>query len=287
MTNNYIELILIKEKLSPEYSDIFIEQFGVYQIIEIFDLIPDILFWVKDKSGQFKYANHCFLEHHGILNVNQIIDRRDSDFSPPHIAEQFRVDDDKVLQGEEVHDRLEMNSNQSGKISWFNTSKRPLYDRNKLLIGTYGISRHLDKTPHVLSGMVALKTPVEYIKENYMRNITLTELAEVTFVSVSALGRRFKKHLKKTPKQFMNDVRLENARRLLIESDLSIASIASECGYSDHSYFSKQFSQLFGQLPSSFREKHSSLPKYSLIHSQERPLKSQAPLATTHLKQEK
>jgi transcriptional regulator GlxA family with amidase domain len=109
--------------------------------------------------------------------------------------------------------------------------------------------------------MDALKAPVEYIRENYMRTITLTELAKVTFLSISALERRFKKHLKKTPKQFMNDVRLENARRLLIESNLPIATIASECGFTDHSYFSKQFRLLFGQLPSSFREKHSALTK--------------------------
>ena len=45
--------------------------------------------------------------------------------------------------------------------------------------------------------MDALKAPVEYIRENYMRTITLTELAKVTFLSISALERRFKKHLKK------------------------------------------------------------------------------------------
>lgn len=252
---------MIKNEPSPLNEDSFIEQFCVYQLITVLDLIPDILFWIKDKSGQFKYANHFFLEHHGMQNLSQIINRTDFDFSPTHIAEQFSVDDQKVLQGEEVHDRLEMNNNQSGKISWFATSKRPLYNKNQELIGTYGMSRHLEKTSHVLSGMDALKTPVEYIRENYMRNITLTELAEVTFLSVSALERRFKKHLKKTPKQFMNDVRLENARRLLIESNLPIATIASECGFSDHSYFSKQFRLLFGQLPSSFREKHSALSK--------------------------
>ncbi len=246
-----------KVETSPLNDNSFIEQFCVYQLIEIFDLIPDILFWIKDKSGQFKYANRCFLEHHGLSSATQIINRTDFDFSPSHIAEQFTVDDNKVLQGQEVHDRLEMNKNQSGRISWFSTSKRPLYDKKQQLIGTYGISRHLEKTSHVLSGMDALKIPVEFIKENYMRNITLTELAEVTFLSVSALERRFKKHLKKTPKQFMNDVRLENARRLLIESSLPIAAVANECGYSDHSYFSKQFSLLFGQLPSSFRDKHS------------------------------
>jgi AraC-like DNA-binding protein len=247
---------LIKTEPSSVIEDNFIEQFSVHKLIEVLDLIPDILFWIKDKTGQFKYANHCFLEHHGMTNLNQITNRTDFDFSPAHIAEQFSVDDQKVLQGQEVHDRLEMNSNQSGKISWFATSKRPLYNKDETLIGTYGISRHLEKTSHVLSGMDALKIPVEFIRVNYMRHITLTELAEVTFLSVSALERRFKKHLKKTPKQYMNDVRLENARRLLIESNLPIASIAGECGYNDHSYFSKQFNILFGQLPSSFREKY-------------------------------
>jgi AraC-like DNA-binding protein len=91
-----------------------------------------------------------------------------------------------------------------------------------------------------------------------MQNICLEVLADVTHLSISALVRRFKKFLGKTPKQFINEVRLENARRLLIETDIAVATIANDTGFTDHSYFSRQFQKLFKQSPSAFRQEHCS-----------------------------
>jgi len=91
-----------------------------------------------------------------------------------------------------------------------------------------------------------------------MQPICLEELATITHLSISALERRFKKYLGKTPKQFINEVRLENARRLLIETNNTIATIANDTGFADHSYFSRQFQKLFKQSPSVFRKAHCS-----------------------------
>ncbi|WDD97942.1 AraC family transcriptional regulator [Thalassomonas actiniarum] len=236
--------------------DDFLQQLSVSQVIEMFDLMPDMLFWLKDAEGRIRYANQYFLEHQGVDSLSQAIGCSDYDFSPPHIARQFVVDDQKVMQGEVVTNRLEMNSESTGDISWFITSKRPLYNDKGQVIGSYGISRHLEKTTVAISSMEALKVPVDYIRKHYMYPVTLKELARASHLSVSALERRFKKYLKKTPKQFMNEVRLENARRLLVETALPIATVASESGFSDPSYFSRQFYRLFTQLPSEFRKSH-------------------------------
>lgn len=233
--------------------DKFINQFSVKQLIEMFNLMPDILFWVKDEKGCFVYANQYFIEHLGMTSLSQIIGYSDFDFSAVHIAKQFAVDDQKVMNGEIVNNRLEMNNVKSNEIAWFTTSKRPLFNEQGKAIGSYGISRHLEKTSLALSGMDALKIPVEYVRKNYMNNICLQELADITYLSISALERRFKKYLAKTPKQFINEVRLENARRLLVETNLPIAEIANQTGFTDHSYFSRKFSKFFGQLPSAFR----------------------------------
>ncbi|NQY86494.1 MAG: AraC family transcriptional regulator [Colwellia sp.] len=233
-----------------------IDLFGVKQIIKMFDLMPDILFWIKDVNGGIVYGNKFFLEHIGVQNLNKAIGCTDFDFSPYHIAKQFTVDDQKVLKGESVHNRLELNITPSGETGWFTTSKCPLFDDENRTIGSYGISRHLEKTSLALAGMDALKVPVEYIRTHYMDEIPLAELAEVSCLSISALERRFKKHLDKTPKQFINEIRLENARRLLVETNLPIATIANDVGFSDPSYFSKQFNQLFGQRPSMSRCAH-------------------------------
>ena len=242
--------------MTDEHVDKLIERFAIKQVIEMFDLISDLLFWVKDENCHFLYANHHFLQHLGVKSVSDIIGRGDYDFAAPHLARQFYMDDQKVMQGERVENRLEMNVLHGGEIAWFTTSKRPLYDQQGKVIGSYGISRHLEKTSMALSGMDALKAPVAYVREHYMRAICMQELASVAHLSISALERRFGKYLGKTPTQFINEVRLEHARRLLIETADPVSSIAEQVGFSDHSYFSRQFTRAFAQSPSLFRHEY-------------------------------
>lgn len=236
-----------------EMNALEIDQLPILTALRMYDLLPDIIFWVKDASGRVIHANQCFLEHIGVDSLEQAIGMTDFDFAPKHIAKQFIVDDQRVMHGELVTDRLEMNVPELGEISWFITSKRPLVNASGAIVGSYGISRHLEKTSVALSAMVALKAPVAFIRENYMRKINLSDLAEVSCLSISALERRFKKFLLKTPNQYICEVRLENARRLLVETTLPVALIADQSGFPDPSYFSRKFYQTFSQLPSEFR----------------------------------
>ncbi|XQW86556.1 helix-turn-helix domain-containing protein [Thalassotalea piscium] len=233
--------------------DSLLNQLSAVQLIEAFELLPDILFWIKDLDCKIVYANKYLVEHLGYRSLENIIGKGDSDFSPPYLAKQYIVDDQKVLAGEIVQNRLEMNVHKSREVAWFSTSKRPLRDEHNRIIGSYGITRHLEKTVKTLSGIDVLKVPVDFIRLNYERELHIEELAEVSHLSVSALERRFKKYLNKTPKQFIREIRLEKARQLLIETTLPIAEIAFQCGYADHSYFSKHFKGMFEQLPSSIR----------------------------------
>jgi PAS domain S-box-containing protein len=236
--------------------DSFVNQMGVEQLIRMFDLLPDVLFWIKDNSHNFIHANQAFIEHKGVKGIEKIIGKTDYDFSPDHIAQQFIRDDEKILAGKNVTERLEMNMTQSGDTAWYATSKRAITNENGDIIGTYGITRHLEKQAKALSNVDAVKGPVDYIRQNFQRPFTIEELAEVAYLSVSALERRFKKYLAKTPKQFINEVRLENARKLLVETNMPISQVGDATGFSDHSYFSKQFRLFFGELPSDFRRNY-------------------------------
>ncbi|WP_286262768.1 AraC family transcriptional regulator [Thalassotalea atypica] len=234
----------------------FIHQVGVRQLISMFDLLPDVLFWIKDINHNFIHANQAFIDHKGVEDITKIIGKSDHDFSPDHLAKQFIRDDEKVLAGITVTDRLEVNMTHSGDTAWFATSKRAIANEQGVNVGTYGITRHLEKQAKVLSNVEAVKVPVEYIRKNYHQQITIEDLAEVTHLSISALERRFKRHLAKTPKQFINEIRLENARKLLVETNIPIAQIGDDTGFNGHSYFSKQFRLFFGELPSAYRQNY-------------------------------
>jgi AraC-like DNA-binding protein len=232
----------------------FISQIAVEQLITMFDLLPGVLFWIKNKDHHFIHANQAFLEHQGIKHLKSLLGKSDFDFSPIHLAKQFSRDDDKVLAGQCVTDRLEMNMTQTGDAAWYATSKRSITNEYGEIIGSYGITRHLQKQAMALSGVEAIQIPVDYIRANFQKHFTIDELAEVAHLSVSALERRFKKYLAKTPKQFISEVRLENARKLLVETNTPISQVGDETGFTDHSYFSKQFRLFFGELPSDFRK---------------------------------
>jgi AraC-like DNA-binding protein len=222
----------------------------------VYDLLPDILFWIKDKNNKVVHGNQSFLEHIGIDSLEHAIGMTDLDFAPKHIAKQFMMDDNRVLQGEVVSDRLEMNRHESGEISWFTTSKRPLLNAMGNIVGTYGVSRHLEKTAIALNGISALEIPVSFIRDNYMNKIGLAELAAISHLSISALERRFKKFLNVTPQKYITQVRLENARRMLVETTLPVGVIAADTGFSDASYFSHKFYLQYAELPSEFRANH-------------------------------
>lgn len=246
----------MKQKVTQTEAEQILQQCGIQQLIQMFDILPDTLFWIKNQDSQIIYANQSFCEHISVSNKEQAIGVTDFDFAPPHLARQFIQDDQRVMDGNNVDDRLEMNITSQGTLSWFTTSKRPLYGTDGQIIGSYGTSRHLEKTSLAFTGMQALKTPVEYVRSNFMKDICVVELAEIAHLSVSALERRFKKYLHKTPKQFINEIRLEHARKLLVETTLPVALVASESGFSDPSYFTRQFSRLFGLIPSEFRKNY-------------------------------
>ena len=233
----------------------FLEEIGIPQIVHMFDLLPHTLFWIKNENSQIIYANQAFLDTYGFKSLAKVIGKNDESLSPPHIAKQFMMDDKKVMSGELVTNRVELNLRPNGEFSWFSTTKRPLLNSRNKIVGSYGFTNHLERSSHEISSISAIKAPVEFIRKNYHQDISIEELAKLAFLSISALERRFKKYLSKTPKRFLNEIRLENARRLLIETKQPIMEIAYQCGFSEHSYFSKQFKAFFGVLPSQLRKK--------------------------------
>lgn len=243
----------MSQKAADVLAGEFLQQLGVQQLIAMFELIPDVLFWIKDEHSRVVHANKPYVEYLRLKSLHAVLGKTDYAFSPPYLAKQFITDDKKVMEGELVTDRLEMNTLPNGSVAWFSTSKRPLFNDAGEIIGSYGMTRHLQRSEKLLSGVDIMKGPVDYVRQNYRQDISVDKLAEIAHLSVSALERRFRKYLSKTPKQFITEVRLENARRLLVDSSLTISEVAYRCGFSDHSYFSRQFKFLFDELPSELR----------------------------------
>ncbi|WP_026301403.1 AraC family transcriptional regulator [Colwellia piezophila] len=234
----------------------FLNNMGIKQLMSMFDLFPNTMFWIKDKNHKFIHVNQAFIDNRKLKKAEEIVGKTDFDLFPIHLARQFFRDDNKVLAGQQVTERLEINISQTGDKAWYSTSKRPIINEYDEIIGSYGITQQLEKQAVALSGIEVLTVPVDYIREHYHENFTIDELAQVSHLSVSALERRFKNHLKKSPKQFINEVRLENAQKLLVETNMPIAQVGYESGFPNPSYFTQQFRVFFDELPSDFRKNY-------------------------------
>jgi len=85
--------------------------------------------------------------------------------------------------------------------------------------------------------------------------IEISELADSVSISPRQLERLFRTHLHKSPSQFYIDLRMARAKELLVHTGLSVADIASVCGYDTPSHFSRFYRQHFGETPAACRRR--------------------------------
>ena len=110
--------------------------------------------------------------------------------------------------------------------------------------------RNLDAVKPVYSRDAVISEVVAYIRENYRTNITLSQLAEMHFISPEHLSRSFKKETNFGFNEFITLVRLHQAESLLENrGNMSIAEVAYACGFNDSNYFSDKFKRAYGMSP--------------------------------------
>lgn len=100
-----------------------------------------------------------------------------------------------------------------------------------------------------------IKLIIEYIQANYMRQISISELADAAGLSEHYLMRYFKSNMGITCVEYMNEYRLNIATHLLTETDYPIGIIAEKCGIPNVSYFNRIFKKTFNLTPKAYRKR--------------------------------
>lgn len=98
-----------------------------------------------------------------------------------------------------------------------------------------------------------LSHAVEYIRQNYSEDITVSGIAHFCHCSESYISHIFKKGTGINIKKYINQVRIGKAQELIATSSDSFISIAGRCGFSDPNYFTVVFKQTSGKTPSQYR----------------------------------
>lgn len=94
-----------------------------------------------------------------------------------------------------------------------------------------------------------------YMSSNYFSQISNQELADLTNLSLSHFLKLFKQSNGTTPQNYLTLCRVENAKKLLAETDYTIRHVAESVGFTDSLYFSKVFKKIVGLTPSEYKKK--------------------------------
>lgn len=110
------------------------------------------------------------------------------------------------------------------------------------------------RPPARLSGNETLDRILQYIQEHYQEKLRLKDIADRFYLSPGYCSALFSKHLGKTFPEYLTELRVRLACRLLAETHLSIHEIAAQTGIDDSFYFSKVFKRAMGVTPGRYRK---------------------------------
>jgi len=101
-----------------------------------------------------------------------------------------------------------------------------------------------------------MRNIMDYTLQNFNKKIELDEIAEIANMTSNAFCRYFKQRTNKTFFTFLNELRVENACRLLQNKDYSIIDVSERSGFKNISNFNRKFKELKKKTPSTYRLNH-------------------------------
>jgi len=224
-------------------------------LAELFDALPGVLFWVKDTELRITHLNQAFAAW-----INQpkheIVGCTDADLYFPELAKAFMRDDRRVIEtGEPLQRKMELVASRFGEVQWRSTTKLPIRHSNGRVIGTTGISMPgpeagPDAVPNRYD---VISRIVRYAREKVADGIDVARIAQHAGMSIPSLNRHFRQHLRISPGEFLAQLRVAKACRLLTETSMSVLEVGLESGYNNAAAFSRAFRRMIGATPSDWR----------------------------------
>jgi len=94
---------------------------------------------------------------------------------------------------------------------------------------------------------------LEFTLDNFQNEISIDAIAEIAHLTVPSFCRYFKSRTRKTFVDYLNEIRVSHARKLLIDSELSVSQVGLECGFQNLSHFHRVFKNQVGFTPLAYR----------------------------------
>ncbi|MEM7312366.1 MAG: AraC family transcriptional regulator [Planctomycetota bacterium] len=240
-----------------EWQLLFLRELSQPQnLLDLFDFIPGVYMYIKDRESRFVRANLGVCEVVGVTDPSDLVGKTDFDFFPPAIAAQYVAEDRRVIEQESpLTNQVWLVPGRNGVPRVHLCSKIPLWNHGGQIAGIAGIKRPYELSDDGSAGYSRLMSVVAFVTHNYADDIKVVDMAEHVLLSVSQLQREFSSNFGISPNRYLREVRIGVARHLLETTDLMMSQIAQDCGFFDQSHFSRHFKLATGLTPLSYRRR--------------------------------
>lgn len=227
------------------------------QFVErVADLMHDTAFFIKDAAGRYVVVNQSLVERHGLSGKAQMIGKRPCEVCPGDFGRIPTEQDAQVLRtGRPIVERLELFWRRPHVPVWGLTSKLPIRDESGRVIGLIGISKDLTASVGREEVPPGVALALRHLERSFDEAVSPSSLAKKAGMSPARFARVIKRIHGISPMQLITKTRISAGSRLLLETDASIAEIAMECGFADHSAFTRAFRAVTGMAPSEHRKR--------------------------------
>jgi len=222
----------------------------------IFDHIPGVFFFAKDRQGHTMFASRRILELYRMRDESEMLGLTDFDINPGVMAAGYVREDGLILRGKSKKiERIELWFDRQGAPDWFLVTKLPLLDKRGRVAGVMGLLRRPAAAEYQLPVFETVAKAVEIIRRDYAKPLVIADLATICGQSLRQLQRRFQAAFGLTPQEFLIKARVLAAIRLLEETSLTAGEIAARCGFIDQSSFTQHFRARIGMTPARYRNR--------------------------------
>ncbi|MCA9140746.1 MAG: AraC family transcriptional regulator [Planctomycetales bacterium] len=246
------------ETTAQAFSDAFFEQHpDARNVISLFDCLPSTLFYAKDARHRYVAMNLLTLtDVFGLEDLGKLLGRTDSDFQPPALAEAYHAEDRRVMRSREpIRNQVWLVPHVRGTPRWYVSSKTPWFSASGEVIGIAGVMYPIETPEEHESFFRELLPAVRHIDENYTMTISMDEMANLSRLSSTQFNARFRAILRMSPTEYVLSRRVQDAQKLLVQTDRTIADIGMAVGFFDQSHFTKRFRRVTGITPLAYRKR--------------------------------
>jgi AraC-like DNA-binding protein len=246
------------KKVPPAFPGILSKQGSLLMdarlIEQVTDLMHDTAFFIKDAAGRYLVVNQSLVERHGLKNKSQMLGRRPCDVCPGDYGRIPTEQDEQVLRtGQPIVERLELFWRRPNVPVWGLTSKLPVRDERGQVTGLIGISKDLAAPVSRDDVSPKVARVLRYLETAYDDPVSPSSLARKASMTAARFARIIRRIHGISPMQLITKTRITVGSRLLCETDASIAQIALDCGFADHSAFTRTFRAVTGTSPTEYR----------------------------------